>query len=319
MNNDSHENLKIKDLIEGKSFNNLIFMVKDCKKGVTDGEKAYLTIELQDNSGTIEGKFWNATEEIINLVKIGSILKCTGVVNLYKGKLQVKLFSISPLEEGDGVDYNNFLIQSPIPLEELTKKLKFYINSVSNHDCKLILNAIFKKYGTQFIEYPAAVRNHHEFYHGLIYHTVSMCDVADFLAKHYPDVNRDILITGCLLHDIGKVIELSGPVSTKYTDEGNLLGHLTIGMSIVKEVADELNISSEVPLLLEHMILSHHGKLEYGAAVLPSTREALLLSMIDDMDAKMMVLDKAYAKVDKGEYTERIFALDNRSFYKSRE
>lgn len=319
MNSDSYSNLKIKDLTEGKSFSDFIFMVKDCKKGITDGEKSYLTIELQDNSGTIEGKYWNATEDVINLVKIGKILKCNGVVNLYKGKLQVKFFSISELDDSDNVDYNNFLIQSPIPLTELTTKLKSYINSVSNQDCKSILNAIFKKYGAQFIEYPAAVRNHHEFYHGLIFHTVSMCDVADFLAKHYPDVNRDILITGCLLHDIGKVIELSGPVSTKYTDEGNLLGHLTIGMSIVKEVADELKITSEVPLLIEHMILSHHGKLEYGAAVLPSTREALLLSMIDDMDAKMMVLDKAYAKVNKGEYTERIFALDNRSFYKSKE
>ena len=145
-----------------------------------------------------------------------------------------------------------------------------------------------------------------------------MCEVAEFCAKHYPFLNYDLLISGCLLHDIGKVIELSGPIATKYTEEGNLLGHLTIGMSIVKEVADRLNIKSEVPTLLEHMILSHHGKLEFGAAVLPLTPEALILSMIDDMDAKMMMLEKALKDVKEGEYSDRLFALDNRTFYKSK-
>ena len=181
------------------------------------------------------------------------------------------------------------------------------------------MDEIFKKYYDKFLDYPAAVKNHHEFYHGLIFHTVSMCEIADFIASHYEDINRDLLISGCILHDIGKVVELSGPVATKYTDEGNLLGHLTIGMSIVREAAEKLNIKSEVPMLLEHMILSHHGKLEFGAAVLPSTKEALLLSMIDDMDAKMMMLEKAYENVKEGEYTERLFALDNRAFYKSRD
>ena len=109
-----------------------------------------------------------------------------------------------------------------------------------------------------------------------------MCELAEMIAHHYEDVDLDLLISGCLLHDLGKVIELSGIIGTKYTIEGNLLGHLTIGMAIIRETANKLGIKSEVPLLLEHMVLSHHGKLEYGSPVLPQTKEALILSIVDD-------------------------------------
>lgn len=202
-----------------------------------------------------------------------------------------------------------------IEFNTLIEDFNYYKNSIKNDDCKAILDAVFKKYYSKFIDYPAAVRNHHEFYHGLLHHSVMMCKVAEQLSKLY-DCDYDLLISGCLLHDIGKVIEFSGYVAPSYTNEGNLLGHISIGMSIIKEISDELKITSEVPLLLEHMILSHHGKLEYGSPVVPLTREALLLSMIDDLDAKMMVLDKAFSDIEEGSYTERIFALDNASYYK---
>ena len=198
----------------------------------------------------------------------------------------------------------------------LEEKFKNYLNKIVNPDCKAILNDIFARYYKDFKEFPAATKNHHEFYHGLIYHTISMCELAEMIAHHYEDVDLDLLISGCLLHDLGKVIELSGIVGTKYTIEGNLLGHLTIGMAIIRETANKLGIKSEVPLLLEHMVLSHHGKLEYGSPVLPQTKEALILSIVDDLDAKMMSLEKALEVTPEGEMSEKIFPLDNRSFYK---
>ena len=307
----------IKDLVDGGSANGY-YLVKDASKCLTNAGKAYLNIHFQDSSGTIDAKKWdNITEHDIKILVPGNIVKIVGSANDYKGKLQIKVLNI---EEADPQDSNisDFIVESPIPVLTLVEKFKKYLASVKNSDCKAILNEIFSKHYNDFINFPAAVKNHHEFYHGLLFHTVSMCDVADFLASHYPNIDRDLLISGCLLHDIGKIKELSGPVATKYTDEGNLLGHLTIGMSMVRDAAEKLNLKSEVPLLLEHMILSHHGKLEFGSAVLPRTREALLLSMIDDMDAKMMILDKAYDEVEPGEYTEKIFALDNRTFYKEK-
>lgn len=306
----------IKDLKAGMSADG-IYLIKDSVKGVTAKGLNYLNITLQDSSGTIEAKKWDADENDFEVLQKGSIVEISAEVIDYKDKPQVKIFSASFAKNSENL-IKSFLVDSPISVDILIEKFKKHFKSVENSDCKAILNKIFEKYYSKFIEYPAAVKNHHEFYHGLLYHTVSMCEIADFLAEHYDDVNRDILISGCLLHDIGKVIELSGPIATKYTDEGNLLGHLTIGMSLVREVANELNITSDVPLQLEHMILSHHGKLEYGAAVLPQTKEALLLSMIDDMDAKMMILAKAYQNIKPGEYTDRIFALDNRTFYKSK-
>ena len=307
----------IKDLKDGMSITD-VFLVKDYTKRVTSAGLNYLTITLQDSSGVIDAKKWEIAANDLDIIKIGAIIKIRGEVLDYKNKLQIKVLSVEKVDSDDE-SLKNLLIESPVPKEILVQKFRNIYSSVKNPDCRAILDEIFKKYYDKFLDYPAAVKNHHEFYHGLIFHTVSMCEIADFIASHYEDINRDLLISGCILHDIGKVVELSGPVATKYTDEGNLLGHLTIGMSIVREAAEKLNIKSEVPMLLEHMILSHHGKLEFGAAVLPSTKEALLLSMIDDMDAKMMMLEKAYENVKEGEYTERLFALDNRAFYKSRD
>lgn len=302
----------IKDLQERDDASGTYF-VKEATK-IDRGNDPYMNIVLQDGSGVVDAKKWHISEEDEKVLQAGNLISITGELLMYKNKKQLRIDSceISNSKE----DLANFLVPSPVPVEELISRFRGYVKSVTTPELKIILNEVFKKYYNQFIEYPAAVKNHHEFYHGLIYHTVYMCDLAEQVAKIYNDVNRDLLISGCLLHDVGKVIELNGPLATKYTTEGNLLGHLSIGMSVVREIAHEHNITGDYPTILEHMILSHHGKLEYGSCVLPMTREALLLSMIDDLDSKMMILDKAYQNVKKGEYTERIFALDNRSFYK---
>lgn len=306
----------INDLKDGFSANG-IYIVKSVAKGVSQNAAAttYLNVVLQDCSGTIEAKKWDASPADVEKIKAGAILRIEGQAYDYKDKLQVKIMSAYEIKPEE-VNLNNLVISSPIPVEDLIADFKKYYNSVKNKDCKLILTETFKKYYKQFIDFPAGVSCHHDFYHGLLYHTVSMCKLAEQIQKLYPEANYDLLISGCLLHDVGKVIELSGPLTTKYTTEGNLLGHITIGMSIIREISATNKIESEVPVLLEHMILSHHGKQEFGSPILPETREALLLSMIDDMDSKMMVLDKAYKNIAEGEKTDKIFSFDNRTFYK---
>jgi len=142
-----------------------------------------------------------------------------------------------------------------------------------------------------------------------------MADHAAYLAPIY-GADHDLMITGCLLHDFGKIIELEGPIVYKYSLEGKLLGHISIMCAEIRKAAEELNITSEVPLLLEHMVLSHHGQQEFGSPVLPLTKEALLLSLIDNLDSKMVVISKAINEIEPGTFTNKIFPLDNRSFYK---
>ena len=297
------------DLIDGA------YLIKDAVKGVTNAGLNYLTIILQDSSGYLEGKKWEVSADDLKICYPGNIVYVTGETNTYKGKLQAKIFSVKEANKNN-IDLSDLLIESPIKISILEEKFKNYLNKIVNPDCKAILNDIFARYYKDFKEFPAATKNHHEFYHGLIYHTISMCELAEMIAHHYEDVDLDLLISGCLLHDLGKVIELSGIIGTTYTIEGNLLGHLTIGMAIIRETANKLGIKSEIPLLLEHMVLSHHGKLEYGSPVLPQTKEALILSIVDDLDAKMMSLEKALEATPEGEMSEKIFPLDNRSFYK---
>ena len=192
------------------------------------------------------------------------------------------------------------------------------VGSVKEKDCKALLEYFLKKFGNKVYEAPAASSVHHEFSSGLLMHSVSLAEHADYFAKYYPDINRDLLVTGALLHDFGKLIELEGPAVYHYTVEGKLLGHISIMCGELRIAVKELGITSEIPVLLEHMVLSHHGQLEFGSPVMPLTKEALLLSMIDNLDSKMLVLDKAYEGVAPGEFTQKIYPLDNRAFYKAK-
>lgn len=306
----------INEIKDGSSVSG-IYLIKECAKCVSNAGVPYLNMVLQDKTGIIDAKKWEIKDPDLEIIDKLGFVNIFGEALDYKGKVQIKILKMSLVPEEE-VQLEDFLIQSPIPTEKLIKDFNFYKDSIQDPDCKEILDWVMNKYYKKYIDYPAAVKNHHEFLHGLLHHSVSMCKIAEVCAINYNDVNRDLLITGCLLHDVGKVLELSGPVSTKYTTEGMLLGHLAIGSMIIAAANRELKLKSETPLLLEHMLLSHHGKLEYGAAVLPKTREALLLSLIDDMDSKMMFLDKAYDGVEKGEFTDKIFVLDGRAFYKGK-
>lgn len=310
--------MKISDLKEGMKIFNESFLINDVIKKTANNGTNFLSFTLQDNSGLINAIKWVVLPEELNLYKKNMVITiCSGKVVNYNNHLQLTIDDIE-ITNTKSIDLNKFAIESPISKEILVEEFLAFKNSIQNKNLKLIINEVFNRYYDDFVEFPAASKNHHEFHNGLLYHSVSMAKLAKEIAKLYNDVDNDLLISGCLVHDIGKVVELSGVLATSYTTEGILLGHISIGASIIKEIADELQIEGEEPVLLMHMLLSHHGKLEFGSPILPHTREALLLSMIDDLDAKMMILDKAYKNVDKGEFTDKIFALDNISFYKKK-
>lgn len=304
----------IKEFLEGDVIRGPLLVI-NANRGITNNGLAYMNITLQDKTGTIEAKKWDLSEDDNAVITSGSIIYVDGDVLNYRDNLQIKIRSVRRLQD-DEVDVGRFTISSPIAIEELEKRLDAYVSSIKQPECALIIKTLVEKFYKNFISYPAAVRNHHEFASGLLHHTVQMADLGEAIAKLYSSIDRDMLISGIILHDLGKTIELSGPIIPKYTLEGKLIGHISITHAEIQKVVDELNIKGEVPTLLSHMVLSHHGKYEYGSPVLPLTREAFLLSVIDDLDSKMMIIDKAFDQTPEGEFTSRIYALDERAFYK---
>ena len=290
-------------------------LITNASKGVSNAGAPYISLSLQDRTGQIEAKIWDVKEEQLQICQIGTVILVTGDVIEYRGATQMKILSVASIEQSR-VDYTRFCLASPIPQQELVRRLNGYLKSIKNEDVSRIVNYIVDNHYDEFISYPAAVRNHHEFGSGLLYHTISMCDLAELLSSYYSNVDRDLLLAGVILHDIGKTSELSGPIATKYTLEGKLVGHISIMVSEIRAAGEHLNIRSEVPLLLQHMILSHHGEKDYGSPVPPLTREAFLLHVIDDLDAKMIIIDKALDSIEEGEFSQRVMAMDGRAFYK---
>lgn len=291
------------------------FLVSNSAKCVNNSGVAYLNLELRDSSGAINGKKWEVTLEDESLFEVGNVLYLEGEVLKYKESLQFKILSACKVEP-DEVDVVKFLKQPPIPKEELIQCFNAHVASIKNEDCRTILDYLIKRLSPKLFDCPAAVSVHHDYSSGLLVHTISMADLGVFLADYYDDVDKDILLTGILLHDMGKVIELEGPIVYKYSLTGKLLGHISIMVSEIRRAAEGLKITSEVPLLLEHMVLSHHGANEFGSPVLPMTKEALLLSLIDNLDSKMEIVRKALEGVKPGEFSQKIYPLDNRTIYK---
>ncbi|WP_144526906.1 3'-5' exoribonuclease YhaM [Peribacillus simplex] len=290
--------------------------IKTSTKAVASNGKPFLTLILCDKTGEIEAKLWDVSEADEKTYSAEATVKVQGEVQNYRGRSQLKIRNIRITSDIDGVMKADLIQTAPISQEEMMETITQFIFEMRNPNIQRVTRHLIKKYQNEFLTFPAATKNHHEYMSGLAYHVVSMLGLAKAISTLYPSLNKDLLYAGVILHDLGKVHELSGPVSTVYTVEGNLLGHITIMVNEVGKAAEELGIEAEEVMILKHLILSHHGKAEWGSPKPPMVREAEVLHYIDNMDAKINMMDRALEKVKPGEFTERVFALDNRSFYK---
>ncbi|MBC3078629.1 3'-5' exoribonuclease YhaM [Staphylococcus hominis] len=304
----------VEKLNPGDSVENF-FLIHRATQGVTAQGKDYMTLYLQDKSGDIEAKLWTVTKDDMKILKPEIIVWVKGDVINYRGRKQMKVNQFRLATAEDGVKTQDFVDGAPLSPNEIQDELSHFILEIENAHLQRITRHLLKKYQNKFFTYPAASSHHHNFAGGLSYHVLTMLKIAKSLCDIYPLLNRSLLYSAIILHDIGKVRELSGPVATTYTVEGNLLGHISIASDEVAEAAKELGIDSEEVMLLRHMILAHHGKMEFGSPKLPHLKEAEILFFIDNIDAKMNMFDKAFKKTEKGQFTERIFGMDNRQFY----
>ncbi|WP_096440293.1 3'-5' exoribonuclease YhaM [Alteribacter populi] len=291
-------------------------LIKASKKGLASNGKPFLTLMLTDQSGEIEAKLWGCSPEDEEVFISKAIVHIHGEVNEYRGNRQLKIKAIRPTSEMDQVNTADFLPSAPLPPNEMLERINQYLFEMTNPKIQRITRHLIKKHQQAFMEAPAATRNHHEYVSGLAYHVICMLDLAKSISALYPTLDSDLLYAGVILHDLGKVHELSGPVATEYTTEGKLIGHISIIVNEIAEAAKELEIDGDEVLALQHIVLSHHGKGDWGSPKPPMIREAEILHHIDNLDAKMNMMDRALDGVQPGKFSERVFAMEQRSFYK---
>jgi 3'-5' exoribonuclease len=282
-------------LTDGESIDE-VYMVTDKQLRTNRQGNFYLQIELRDRTGSITARLWNANEPQFRSFSEGDFLRIKGKVQLYQGTLQV-LFTQFERVDANKVALEEFVPRVEQDIHKLFDRLKQLLLKLGDPhlralaDCFLIDDAFV----TGFCHSPAGIRNHHAYIGGLLEHVVTMLDAADRLAPLYPELNRDLLLMGVFLHDIGKVRELSCDKVFGYTDEGQLVGHIDIGVEMLNEKAAKVPdltgepFPRELLLRLKHMIVSHHGSYEFGSPRLPMTPEAIALHHLDNFDAKLHV------------------------------
>jgi 3'-5' exoribonuclease len=293
----------IEQLEEGQRIDDQ-FLVKSARLSETRAGKPYLVLTVMDKSGELGGPVWDNAERFQEICKPGEFIHVIGSVQSYREKLQLKVDDIAAVAR-DHVELADFLPSTHHDRSVMAAELQVLARSVANPYLKKLLNHFFKKDAIwqKFQESPAAKGIHHAYLGGLLEHSLSMAKVADMLSAHYEGVDRSLLIAGALLHDLGKVDELfmeNGIID--YTNRGRLKGHLVIGSEMVGSVAAKIrDFPEELLERLQHLILSHHGRQEYGSPAVPMTVEAFLLNYIDELDSKMNVLEQLRRKMNSAE------------------
>ncbi len=304
--------MKKDELFEG------FYLIKKAEVRKTRAGKDFIAFTFRDDTGEISGNMWDAQTYNVEEFVAGKIVHMKGRREVYNGTPQVNQITLRNIKDGEPNDPRDFKEKPPINVDNVREYMEQMLFKIENATWQRVVRALYRKYNKEFFTYPAAKTNHHAFESGLAYHTATMVRLADSIGDIYPELNKSLMFAGIMLHDLAKVIELSGPDNTEYTIRGNLIGHISLIDEELTKILAELNIddTKEEVTVLRHVILSHHGQLEYGSPVRPRIMEAEIIHMIDNIDANMMMMTTALNRVNEGEMTNRIFAMDNRSFYK---
>jgi 3'-5' exoribonuclease len=277
----------------------------------------YLALTLGDRTGQLECRMWDNVAECVDGFEQGDVVKVRADVSRYNGKLQLTLDKVRRAG-ADEFELADYVPQTRKDVQELWSTLVRTVDSFADPYLHALVRSFLDDpaFAVAFREAPAAKALHHAWLGGLLEHVVSLLGICDVAAQHYPEINRDLLLTGAILHDIGKLEELSWGTSFGYTLQGQLVGHITIGIGMIeKKLAAIPDFPQNLRLLVEHIVLSHHGKLEFGSPKLPMIPEAVLLNFLDDLDAKMHTMRSEFERHEAqggqpGEMTEWVRSMD---------
>ena len=309
-------NKRIADMRSGDEVEGF-YILKGAYPKTTAAGKPFLGASLSDTSGVIDAKVWDYTGPI-GVADEGKIIKLRGTVSEYRGTPQIVVDRIRLRTENDPVDLGTLVPVAPIDADAYLQKVNDIVDGMQDADYQNLCREMLRRHLADFQQIPAAKSVHHGFLRGLLMHTVDMLIMAEFLAAQYRAViDRDLLLAGTLLHDFAKAKEFAFSelgLVTGYSTKGQLLGHLVMGAQEAADTAKELGIPDDKSTLLQHMILSHHGEPEFGAAVRPLFAEAELLSHIDAIDSRMEIYREVLSGLSVGEFSDRIFALERRVY-----
>ena len=310
---------------EGKLFDGF-FLVLARQQRTTSTNKPYLSLTLGDKTGTIEARVWEPNDpRIARDFDRGDIVKVRGSASRFKDTTQLKVDQLRKATDGE-VDKADLMPSTTYDVAALWAQLLSFVDSFTEPDLKRLLTTILSDpaLAAAYREAPAAKQLHHAWLGGLLEHVVSLLTLADRVVPHYPILHRDLVLTGVILHDIGKIRELSWEIGFEYTVEGQLLGHIQIGSALAERTMDSLpGFPPRLKTLVLHIILSHHGRLEFGSPKLPMIPEALVLNFLDDLDAKMQAVANEFEKCARegkalDELTGKVWALDQRQMLNTR-
>lgn len=299
------------DEIEG------FYVLKTAQIKKSRSDKPFLAAAVADCSGCIDAKCWDYGGPLGQQDE-GTVIKLRGAVSEYNGVSQLIISMIRPVREDDSFDLGDLVPTAPIDANQSWQDLLDLIAGIEDQDYAAICRHVLEKHEKRFRTIPGGKSMHHSFISGLLMHTTYMAHVADYLAGVYADVvNRSLLLAGTILHDVSKCDEFVTSalgLVTEYSTKGQLLGHLVMGAEEVALAARELGTPEEKSVLLQHMLLSHHGEPEFGAAVRPMCAESELLSMIDLIDSRMEIYKETMEETEVGAFSKRVFALDKKIF-----
>src|SRR3972149_5071206 len=291
------------------------FLVQFKELRSTREGKPYLVMRLGDRTGAVEARMWEGVDEVEGEFDRDDVVKVEATVESYRGRTQLKVKRLRPAQDAE-VELADLLPQSAADVEALYAELVQSAGGVANPHLKALLGAVLEdeEIKERLKQAPGAKTLHHAYRGGLVEHVVSLCRLCRLAAQNYPEVDLDLLLTGAVLHDVGKVYELSYERSLDYTTRGNLLGHIAIALELLSRKMDALATPADLRALVQHMLLSHHGRLEFGSPVTPRFTEAVLLHYLDDLDSKMEAIRASLRTADaegrEGDWTDWNRSLD---------
>lgn len=290
----------------------------DCKI-TNSNNKKYLDFTLGDSTGEINAKLWECKEEDEKAYRDNMLIKVRGTALAWQNAVQIKIEKLRPVAEEDNLNISDFVPSAPYEPEVMYEAIVNYLNNMKNDHIRNIVTLMLEDKKDKIMYYPAAKKNHHAIRSGFLYHITTMLKVAEKLSEVYPFINTDLLYAGVILHDLAKTEEMDASelgIVSDYTVEGQLLGHIIQGVRNVEVAAQKVGAPKEISMVLQHMILSHHYEPEYGSPVKPMLPEAELLHHIDIIDARMFDMKKAGDDIIPGEFSDRVWSLENRKVYK---
>lgn len=293
-------------------------LIKSVEKKLTAKGVPYLDLTLADNGGEINAKLWDYKESPSNQFNRFDFVKVRGTYVSFNDTMQFRVERIRAVLPEDNVMIEDYVPSACLTGETMLAEIEKIVASFSDEELKKLVSAVIAEYRERLIYWPAAKNLHHAVRSGLLMHTLSILRLAASVCKIYRFVNYDLLCSGAILHDIAKIEEIevsSTGIASEYTARGNLLGHLVMGAMAIDRIGRANGISDETLTLVEHMLISHHGTPEFGAAKLPMFIEAELLSELDLMDARLYEMHQAVEAVETGAFTPRQWALENRNLY----